>query len=197
MHSVALIGLGSNLGDRLANLNGAIAALGQVPVSRSAGQLVSRNRAGRRATGPGDVPERSRRARDRPRTAAVAQRSSGDRDPIRARTDRSIGASGRWISICCFSTTGSSTRPSCACRIRECAPGDLCSSRWSKWPPAAVDPVTGRPFAAILADLIRKLGLIKSVDHGPLSPGKRPLSFVHGQHGRDAGRHDLPSRFLD
>ena len=31
MHSLALIGLGSNLGDRPANLNGAISALGQVP----------------------------------------------------------------------------------------------------------------------------------------------------------------------
>ena len=41
--------------------------------------------------------------------------------------------------------------------------------------PAAVDPVTGRTFAAILADLSRSSGLIKSVAAAPCRPRNVPL----------------------
>ena len=181
-----LIGLGSNLGDREANLNGAIAALASTPgCRRPAGQLVSRDRAGRRPAGPGDVPERrrrcSRRRSTRSRYSMSFRRSRRDSDE----NGRSTGASGRWISTCCSSTTGSSTRPSCASLIRECGRDDLFSSRWSKSPRRPSIPVTsGRSRDPGRAD--RELGLIEIDRSRTLVAGEAaPLSFVHRQRAGD------------
>ena len=112
MGSFALIGLGSNLGDRHGQPQRGDRGFGEAPGVASAGQLVSRDRAGRRPARAGAVPERRRPCSRRPsipfRCFTFSRRSKLDSGG----NGRSVGASGRSTSTCCFLTTGSSTRRS-------------------------------------------------------------------------------------
>jgi 2-amino-4-hydroxy-6-hydroxymethyldihydropteridine diphosphokinase len=157
-HSLALIGLGSNLGDRRANLSGAIAALGQMsgitvrqvssfhetePVGGPAGQGMFLN-------------------------AVVALETALDPLPLlhvlqeieaRFGRERLVQWGERTLDLDLLLFDG---------RIVDtpelCLPHPRMHTRrfvlepLVEVAPTAVDPVTGRPFAAILADLIRSWG---------------------------------------
>ena len=161
LHAVgfsALIGLGSNLGDRQRKSMGRLRRLGRTPVSpsgRSARFTRPSRLAARRARGC--ILNAVALARDGPRAARVAPRPPGDRGSIRTGADGSLGRA------------NARSRPAALRRQDHRDAGAVraastnATRRFVLEPlvevaPAAVDPVTRRPFAAILADLIESSG---------------------------------------
>jgi 2-amino-4-hydroxy-6-hydroxymethyldihydropteridine diphosphokinase len=158
MRSFALIGLGSNLGDRPANLSGAISALGQVPgitvrqlssfhetepVGGPPGQGLFLNAVARLETDldPVSLLHVLQEIEDRfgrQRTVRWGERTL-DLDLLLF-DDRIIDT-----PELCLPHPRMRTRKFVLEPLVEVAPG-------------AVDPVTGRHFTAILADLIRSSG---------------------------------------
>jgi 2-amino-4-hydroxy-6-hydroxymethyldihydropteridine diphosphokinase len=158
MHSLALIGLGSNLGDRLANLSGAIAALGKVP------GIAVRQISSFYETEPvGGPPGQGMFL-----NAVAALETVLEPLPllhVLAEIEAQFGRerSVRWgertldLDLLLFDDRIIDTP-----ELRVPHPR-MHTRRFVLEPlvevaPTAVDPVTGRPFAAILADLIRTRG---------------------------------------
>jgi 2-amino-4-hydroxy-6-hydroxymethyldihydropteridine diphosphokinase len=158
MRSLALIGLGSNLGDRPANLNGAISALGHVP-----GIAVLKVSPFHETEPVGGPPGQGMFLN------AVALLET-DLEPLsllhvlqeietRFGRERTV----RWgertldLDLLLFDNRIIDTPELCLPHPR------MRTRRFVLEPlvevaPGAVDPVTGRPFSAILADLIRSSG---------------------------------------
>jgi 2-amino-4-hydroxy-6-hydroxymethyldihydropteridine diphosphokinase len=158
MSSLALIGLGSNLGDRPANLSGAISALGEVP-----GISVIQVSTFHETEPVGGPPGQGLFLN------AVALIET-DLEPLpllhvlheiefRFGRQRTV----RWgertldLDLLLFDDRVIDTPELCVPHPR------MRTRRFVLEPlveiaPAAVDPVTGRPFTAILADLIRSSG---------------------------------------
>jgi 2-amino-4-hydroxy-6-hydroxymethyldihydropteridine diphosphokinase len=158
MHSLALIGLGSNLGDRRATLSGAIVALGQAP------GITVRQVSSFHETEPvGGPPGQGMFL-----NAVVALETSLDPLPLlrvlqeieaRFGRERSIHWGERTLDLDLLLFDG---------RVIDtpelCLPHPRMHTRrfvlepLVEVAPMTVDPVTGRPFAAILADLIGSAG---------------------------------------
>ena len=158
MHSLALIGLGSNLGDRRANLSGAIAALGQVP------SITVRQVSSFHETEPVGGPS----GQGMFLNAVVALETAVDPLPLlhvlreieaRFGRERSVHWGERTLDLDLLLFDG---------RVIDTPELYLPHPRMHtrrfvleplvEVAPTAVDPVTGRPFGAILADLIRSGG---------------------------------------
>ena len=135
---IAYLALGSNLGDRRAFLDQALAALRSAARHPGAGRfLLSRHGAGRRSRGAGELSQRGRPGTNHARAhEALAVLLATEAQMGRAGASASVRA--RSISICCCTVSRLSTckspAMSCWCRIRACTNGCLCWSRWSKLP---------------------------------------------------------------
>ncbi len=155
MYSFAVIGLGSNLGDRLANLSGAIADLGQVP-----GIKVLQVSPFHETEPVGGPPGQGMFL-----NAVVAIETALEPLPLlhvlqeieaRFGRERSVHWGERTLDLDLLLfddriiDTPELRVPHPRMHTRRFVLEPLVEVA-----PAAVDPVTGRPFAAILADLIR------------------------------------------
>ena len=158
----AYLGLGSNLGDRLAHLQRAVDALaattGVRVVAVSHGL---RDRAGRRP-GAGRLPQRGRRDRDRRSTPrellAVAHARRAARG---ARSAPCGGGRARSTSTSCSTATSGSTSRISRSRTRGCTSGRSCSRRCTTSRRTGSEPPAGgwegvtRHAASIAAPLIQ------------------------------------------
>lgn len=154
MHFLALIGLGSNLGDRRANLSGAIAALGQVP-----GITVRQVSTFHETEPVGGPPGQGLFL-----NAVVALETNLEPVPLLHVLQKIEARFGRerlvhWgertldLDLLLFDARIIDTPELCVPHPR------MHTRRFVLKPlvevaPTAVDPVTGRAFAAILADLV-------------------------------------------
>ena len=152
----AYLGLGSNLGDRLAHLQLAVDELatttGVAGRRRVAGV---RDRAGRRA-GAGRLPQRGGRDRDRPRPARAARGRAAPRAARRRACAPCGGGRARSTSTSCSWATSASTNPISRSRIRAWASAGSCSRRLHDVAPDRVrEPgrPAGRAFATSAVEL--------------------------------------------
>jgi 2-amino-4-hydroxy-6-hydroxymethyldihydropteridine diphosphokinase len=158
MRSVALIGLGSNLGDRPANLNGAIAALAQVP-GISVRQVSSFHETEPVGGPPGQglflnavaVLETDLEPQPLLHVLQEIETRFGRQRTVRW-GERTLD-----LDLLLFDDriidTPELSLPHPRMRTRKFVLEPLVEVA-----PGAFDPVTGRPFAGILADLIRSSG---------------------------------------
>jgi 2-amino-4-hydroxy-6-hydroxymethyldihydropteridine diphosphokinase len=147
----ACVGLGANLGDAVAAVQGALQALDALPDTR----VLRASRLYRTpAWGKTDQPAFVNAAAlldTHPGRARAARRDAVDR--ARFGRDRaaktSAGARARSTSTCCSTVTTASTNPACTCRTRTCtsAPSRWC--RWSRSRPTSSFPATAaRPTSS-------------------------------------------------
>ena len=92
MPTLALIGLGSNLGDRQAALEGAIAALDETPgvVVQKVSSFHETEPVGGPA-GQGNFLNAAAATRDDARSISVTRGPGGDRNPVRPGPNRTVG----------------------------------------------------------------------------------------------------------
>ena len=157
MSSLALIGLGSNLGDRAAD-----AGRGDRGTGGDTWRVIVREVSSFHETEPvGGPPGQGKYlnaaavARDDARPVRIAPRPPGDRGAVRPRPDRPLGRADPGPRLAALRRPDHRHARADACPIPGFAMRRFVLEPLAEIAPAAVDPVTKRTVAEILADLDR------------------------------------------
>ena len=182
-----VLGLGSNLGDREAAIEGALFAARRARLPPHAHELALPDRARGRAA-PGLVPERGRGGRDDAHAGSAARGLPGGRARARAACARERdGPRTLDVDLLLFGDARARRAAARPCPTRGCTSGASCSCPWRRSRPSSCHPRLGLERARAAA---RAAPTRRAVT--PLRPGPRALMAFHyiAVEGADRRRQD-------